>query len=103
MLKKLNAATGSILASNFRRDPILPAQQTLGSINGTVTDASGAVVQGAKVSVKNLGHKPATGKRPPRVTAPSNSLIFLWVRTPLRSPGMDFRPKFTHTFRFEET
>lgn len=35
----------------------LPAhvQQTLGSINGTVKDASGAVVQGAKVTVRNTG------------------------------------------------
>lgn len=31
------------------------AQQTLGSINGTVKDASGAVVQGAKVTVSNTG------------------------------------------------
>jgi Carboxypeptidase regulatory-like domain/TonB dependent receptor-like, beta-barrel len=31
------------------------AQQTLGAINGTVTDSSGAVVQGAKVTVKNTG------------------------------------------------
>jgi hypothetical protein len=33
----------------------LRGQQTLGAINGTVTDASGAVVQGAKVTVKNNG------------------------------------------------
>jgi hypothetical protein len=31
------------------------AQQTLGAINGTVTDISGAVVQGAKVTVRNTG------------------------------------------------
>ena len=31
------------------------AQQTLGSINGTVTDISGAVVQGADVSIRNTG------------------------------------------------
>lgn len=31
------------------------AQQTLGAINGTVTDVSGAVVQGAKVTVRNTG------------------------------------------------
>ena len=31
------------------------AQQTLGSINGTVKDSSGAVVQGAKVTVRNTG------------------------------------------------
>jgi Carboxypeptidase regulatory-like domain/TonB dependent receptor len=30
------------------------AQQTLGSINGTVTDQSGAVVQGASVKIRNL-------------------------------------------------
>src|SRR3984893_13027151 len=31
------------------------AQATLGSINGTVTDKSGAVVQGASVKVRNIG------------------------------------------------
>ena len=36
---------------------VMPArsQQTLGSITGTVSDSSGAVVQGIKVSVRNLG------------------------------------------------
>jgi hypothetical protein len=32
----------------------LQAQQTLGSINGTVTDSSGAVIQGATVKILNL-------------------------------------------------
>ena len=32
----------------------LQAQQTLGSINGTVTDSSGAVVQNAVVKIRNL-------------------------------------------------
>jgi hypothetical protein len=32
----------------------LPAQATLGSINGTVTDKSGAVVQGASVKARNV-------------------------------------------------
>lgn len=31
------------------------AQQTLGSINGTVTDSSGAVIQSAKVTARNTG------------------------------------------------
>jgi hypothetical protein len=31
------------------------AQETLGSINGTVADASGAVVQGAAISIRNTG------------------------------------------------
>src|SRR5579863_5430129 len=31
-----------------------PAQQTLGSINGTVTDSSGAVVRSATVKIHNL-------------------------------------------------
>jgi hypothetical protein len=38
-----------LLASSSR------AQQTLGSINGTVTDSSGGVVQNAEVKVHNLG------------------------------------------------
>jgi hypothetical protein len=33
---------------------LAPAQQTLGALNGTVTDASGAVVQGAAVKARNL-------------------------------------------------
>jgi hypothetical protein len=32
-----------------------PAQQTLGSVNGTVTDTSGAVVQKASVKIRNTG------------------------------------------------
>lgn len=31
------------------------AQQTLGAINGTVTDASGAVIQGVGIQIRNLG------------------------------------------------
>src|SRR5580704_17988843 len=31
------------------------AQQTLGSVNGTVTDSSGAVIQNATVKIHNLG------------------------------------------------
>lgn len=31
------------------------AQQTLGAINGTVTDASGAVIQGVSVQIRNVG------------------------------------------------
>jgi hypothetical protein len=34
---------------------VAQAQQTLGSINGTVADESGALVQGAAVSVRNVG------------------------------------------------
>ena len=34
---------------------LLPAQTTTAIISGTVTDASGAVVAGAKVDVKNVG------------------------------------------------
>src|SRR5579859_1205026 len=33
----------------FVSTQLASAQQTLGSVNGTVTDASGAVVQGAKI------------------------------------------------------
>ena len=54
MLKKLNAALAVVLLLFFAGSNS-SAQQTLGAINGTVTDASGAVVQGARVSVKNLG------------------------------------------------
>ncbi len=35
--------------------PSLHAQQTLGSINGTVTDATGAAIPGAKITVVNNG------------------------------------------------
>lgn len=31
------------------------AQQTLGAINGTVTDASGAVIQGVSIQIRNVG------------------------------------------------
>ena len=34
---------------------LLPAQTTTAIISGTVTDASGAVVAGAKVDVRNVG------------------------------------------------
>src|ERR1700747_2303587 len=54
MLKKLNAALAVVLLLFFAGSNS-SAQQTLGAINGTVTDASGAVVQSARVSVKNLG------------------------------------------------
>jgi hypothetical protein len=30
------------------------AQQTLGAVNGTVTDASGAVIQGVSVQIRNI-------------------------------------------------
>src|SRR5713226_7334924 len=36
-------------------DPRLPAQGTIGSILGTVTDATGSVVPGATVTARNTG------------------------------------------------
>src|SRR5690349_4584700 len=45
------------------------AQQTLGSINGTVTDSSGAVVQSADVKARNLG----TGLEQTTKTKPDGS------------------------------
>jgi hypothetical protein len=35
--------------------PAAHAQQTLGAINGTVTDASGGVIQGVSVQIRNVG------------------------------------------------
>jgi Carboxypeptidase regulatory-like domain/TonB dependent receptor len=47
----------------------LEAQQTLGSINGTVTDSSGAVVQSADVKARNIG----TGLEQTTKTKPDGS------------------------------
>src|SRR5579862_5570623 len=54
MLKKVNAALAILLLLIFAGFNS-SAQQTLGAINGTVSDASGAIIQGAKVTVKNNG------------------------------------------------
>src|SRR5580704_14509215 len=51
----------------------LHGQQTLGAINGTVTDASGAVVQGAKVTVRNKG----TNLEVTRITKSNGSFEFV--------------------------
>jgi hypothetical protein len=51
----------------------LYAQQTLGAINGTVTDASGGVVQGAKVTVRNKG----TNLEVTRITKSNGSFEFV--------------------------
>src|ERR1700731_2151563 len=61
----LRALVLGILILNFLTQ-FASAQQTLGSINGTVTDASGAVVQGANVKA----HAVATNLE---VTAQSKS------------------------------
>src|SRR6202049_2042933 len=49
----LRALVLGILILTFRT-PFASAQQTLGSINGTVTDVSGAVVQGATVKAHSI-------------------------------------------------
>src|SRR5258708_6385254 len=62
----------------------LHAQQTLGASNGTVTDASGGVVQGAKVTVKNNG----TNLQLEKVTKSDGSFEF--VDLPLGSYSLTF-------------
>src|SRR5215469_18816553 len=42
---------GAVLALAFFMSPMARAQQTLGGITGTVTDASGAVITGATVTL----------------------------------------------------
>ena len=49
----LRALVLAILILTFRT-PFASAQQTLGSINGTVTDVSGAVVLGATVKAHSI-------------------------------------------------
>jgi Carboxypeptidase regulatory-like domain len=56
LLKSSNLIRVSILVALAVFLPaITPAQQTLGSVNGTVTDTSGAVVQKASVKIRNTG------------------------------------------------
>ena len=47
-------ALSAFLILTFLSRPAI-GQQTLGSLNGTVTDVSGAVVQKATVRIRNLG------------------------------------------------
>jgi hypothetical protein len=54
MLKTIRSAV-VVFASLFFLDASLPAQQTLGSINGTVKDSSGGVVAKVAVKARNLG------------------------------------------------
>src|ERR1700720_321677 len=51
----------------------LHAQQSLGAINGTVTDASGGVVEGAKVTGRNKG----TNLEVTRITKSNGSFEFV--------------------------
>jgi hypothetical protein len=83
MLKKLNAALAILLLLIFAGSNS-SAQQTLGAINGTVTDTSGAVVQGAKVTVKNNG----TNLQLDKVT--KNDGSFEFVDLPLGSYSVTF-------------
>ena len=45
----------AILTIVFFSTSVIHAQQTLGSINGTVTDSSGGVISGASVKARNIG------------------------------------------------
>lgn len=60
------------------------AQQTLGSINGTVKDASGAVVEGAKVTVRNTGTNLAL------TSTTNNDGSFSFVDLPLGTYAVTF-------------
>lgn len=52
---KCTIASLAILFTLASITPTAFAQQTLGSINGTVTDSSGAVIAGANVKARNIG------------------------------------------------
>lgn len=55
-LKKCAAMALAVVFLGFFAIPVpAHAQQTLGAINGTVTDSSGAVVQGVAVKIRNVG------------------------------------------------
>jgi hypothetical protein len=54
-MSKLRCSFVVFLVSLFSLSPTSRAQQTLGSINGTVTDSSGGVVSKALVKVRNVG------------------------------------------------
>ena len=83
MLRKLNAALAMTILLIFAGSNSY-AQQTLGAINGTVTDASGAVVQGARVTVKNNG----TNLQLDKVT--KNDGSFEFVDLPLGTYSVTF-------------
>ena len=54
-MSKLRCSFVVFLVSLFSLSPASRAQQTLGSINGTVTDSSGGVVSKVLVRVRNVG------------------------------------------------
>jgi hypothetical protein len=69
------------------------AQQTLGSINGSVTDASGATMQAVNVTARN------TGTNLKIVRTSNNDGSFSFVDFPLAFtkspfPRMDSRPRY---------
>jgi hypothetical protein len=63
------------------------AQQTLGAINGTAKDVSGAVVQGAKVTVRN------TGTNLELTSTTNNEGSFSFVDLPLGTYAVTFEAK----------
>jgi hypothetical protein len=53
--KRLLALTGAVFLLAFLMQPVASAQSQFATLSGTVTDASGAVVSGAKITVKPMG------------------------------------------------
>jgi hypothetical protein len=83
MLKAIGSAFAAFALLFLFVSP-LHAQQTLGSINGTVTDSSGGVVQGATVKVHNL----ATGLE--QVTRTKSDGSFSIVDLPIGTYAVTF-------------
>lgn len=68
-MRKLSSFVFALVGLSCFLCPRAQAQQTLGSINGTVTDSTGAVVQSADVKVHNV----ATGLGTIPAVAPSTT------------------------------
>jgi hypothetical protein len=53
-MRKISAVMVALFSFLFLLDSATYAQETLGSINGTVKDSSGAVISGASVKARNV-------------------------------------------------